>query len=162
MLLLLSLRGIAVSLQDKLGADLREAMRTGAERRKSVLRLVRAAIKNAEVARGAGTVLDDAGVLDVIGRQARERRESIAEFAKGNRPDLVAQEEAELQILLEYLPQQLTRDEIAAEARKAISEVGARGPSDKGRVMPLVIGRLRGRADGRVINEVVTELLTAV
>lgn len=151
-----------MSLQDKLSADLKEAMRSGDERRKSVLRLVRTAIKYAEVARGAGTVLDDARVLDVIARQTRERRESIAEFTKGKRPDLAAQEEAELQILLEYLPQQLSRAEIVAEAGKAITELGARGPGDKGKVMPVVIGRLRGRADGRVVNEVVTELLAAV
>ncbi|MBI4496912.1 MAG: GatB/YqeY domain-containing protein [Chloroflexi bacterium] len=150
-----------MSLQEKLAADLKEAMRTGDETRKSALRLVRAAIKNAEVARGAGTVLDDAGVQEVIARQVRERRESIAEFLKGNRPELAAQEEAQLQVLLGYLPQQLSRAEIVAEAHQVIAEVGARGPADKGRVMPVIIGRLRGRADGRVVNEVVTELLAA-
>ena len=146
-------------LQDTLAGDLRDAMRAGDERRKSVLRLARTAIKNAEVARGARIVLDDAGVLEVLGRQARERRESIAEFTKGNRPDLVANEQAELEILLTYLPQQLSREDILVEARQAITEVQARGPQDKGKVMPVIIGRLRGRADGRVVNEVVTELL---
>lgn len=151
-----------MSLQERISTDLREAMRSGNERRKSVLRLVRAAIKNAEVAKGAGTVLDDAGIIDVLTRQTRERRESIVEFSKGNRPELAAQEAAELEILLEYLPQQLSREEIVGEARNAIAEVGAKGPADKGKVMPVIMGRLRGRADGRVINEVVTELLTAV
>ncbi len=151
-----------MSLQERISTDLREAMRSGNERRKSVLRLVRAAIKNAEVAKGAGTVLDDAGIIDVLTRQTRERRESIVEFSKGNRPELAAQEAAELEILLEYLPQQLSREEIVGEARNAIAEGGAKGPADKGKVMPVIMGRLRGRADGRVINEVVTELLTAV
>lgn len=151
--------GSGRSLKDTLSADLTAAMRSGEERRKSVLRLARAAIKNAEVARGLGTILDDAGVLDVISRQARERRESISEFQKGNRPDLVAQEEAELQILLEYLPQQLSREDIAIESHNVIAETGARGPADKGKVMPVIIGRLRGRADGRLINDVMPELL---
>lgn len=148
-----------MSLQETLMADLAAAMRARDERRKSVIRLVRAAIKNAEVARGLGTVLEDSEVLGVIARQARQRQESIAEFQKGNRPDLVAQEEAELQLLLEYLPQQLSRHDILAEARAAVAETGARGPADKGKVMSLIVARLRGRADGRVMNEVVTELL---
>ena len=103
--------------------------------------------------------LADSDILGVLAKEARQRQESIVAFKQGNRPDLAAKEEAELAILQEYLPRQASRDDIAAEARKIISEVGAKGPGDKGKVMPKVIAALKGKADGREINEVVTELL---
>ncbi|MFC2058194.1 GatB/YqeY domain-containing protein [Chloroflexota bacterium] len=145
-------------LQDKLMSDLKDAMRSGDKIRRSVIRLARAAIKNAEIAEQKK--LDDGGVLAVIAKEARQRRESIAEFKKGNRQDLVDKEEAELSILLEYLPEQLSREEIVAAARKVIEEIGARGPGDKGKVMPKIIAELKGKAEGREINAVVTELLS--
>ena len=117
-----------------------------------------AAIKNAEIARQA--TLEDADVLGIIAKEARQRKESIEAFKQGNRQDLVAQEEAELAILQQYLPQQMTREQVIAEARRVIEEVGAQGLSDKGKVMPKLIAQLKGRADGREINAVVTELLT--
>ena len=138
--------------------DLKQAMRDGDKVRRSVIRLVMAAIKNAEIARQAA--LEDADILGVIAKEVRQRKESIEAFKQGNRQDLVAQEEAELAILQEYLPRQMTREEIVAEARRVIDEVGAQGLSDKGKVMPKLIARLKGRADGREINEVVTELLS--
>jgi uncharacterized protein YqeY len=116
-----------------------------------------AAIKNAEIAQQV--TLDDAGILGVIAKEARQRRESIEAFKQGNRQDLVTQEEAELAILNQYLPQQISREEIIAEARRVIEEVGARGPGDKRKVMPKLIAQLKGKADGRDINAVVTELL---
>jgi hypothetical protein len=119
--------------------------------------MVLAAIKNAEIARQA--TLEDSDILGVIAKEARQRQESIEAFRQGNRQDLVAQEEAELAILQQYLPQQMTRDEIITEARRVIGEVDAQGPGDKGKVMPRLIAQLRGRADGREINAVVTELL---
>jgi len=124
----------------------------------SVIRLTIAAINNAEIARQA--TLEDADIYGIIAKEIRQRKESIEAFKLGNRPDLVAQEEAELAILQGYLPQQMTREEIIAEAGKVIAEVGAVGLSDKGKVMPKLIAQLKGRADGREINEVVTELLS--
>jgi hypothetical protein len=103
--------------------------------------------------------LDHAGVLGVIAREAKQREESIAAFRLGSRPDLVAQEEAELAVLRTYLPQPATRDDIVAVARQVIADVGALGPRDKGKVMPRLIAQLKGRAEGREINDVVTELL---
>ncbi len=144
-------------LKQKLTDDLRQAMRSGDKVRRSVIRLVMAAIKNTEIAQQA--TLDDADILGIITKEARQRRESIEAFKQGNRPDLVAQEEAELAILNEYLPQQMTREEIIVAARRVIEEVGAQGPTDKGKVMPKLIAQLKGRADGREINAVVTELL---
>jgi len=144
------------SLKEKLNADLRQAMKGGDTLRRSVIRLVLAAVKNAEIAQGA---LEDGDVLGIIAKEVRQHQESIEAFKQGNRQDLVTKEEAELAVLNEYLPKQLTRDEIVAEARLTIEEVGAQGPGDKGKVMPKIIAKLKGRADGREINEVVTELL---
>ena len=145
-------------LQQKLTDDLKQAMKGGDRVRTSVIRLTIAAIKNAEIARQAG--LNDTDILGIIAKQVKQRQESIESFKQGNRPDLVAQEEVEMAILNEYLPQQMSREEVVTEARRVIAEVGAAGPGDKGKVMPQLIAQLKGRADGRVINEVVTELLS--
>jgi len=146
-------------LKQKLVEDLKQALKGGDKVRRSVIRLVMAAIKNAEIARQV--TLDDADILGIIAKEARQRRESIEAFRQGNRQDLVTQEEAELAILNQYLPQQMSREEIITEARRVIEEVGARGPGDKGKVMSKLIAQLKGKADGREINTVVTELLTS-
>lgn len=144
-------------LKEKLVGDLKQAIRSGDKVRRSVIRLVMAAAKNAEIARQAP--LDDTALLGIIAKEIRQRKESIEAFRLGKRDDLVAQEEAELAILQGYLPEQMTREEIIAEVRQVIEEVGAEGLGDKGRVMPRLITQLKGRADGREINAVVTELL---
>ncbi len=144
-------------LKEKLMNDLKQALKAGDKVRTSVIRLVLAAVKNAEIARQAA--LEDADILGIIAKEVRQRHESIEAFKQGDRQDLVAQEEAELAILNEYLPRQMTREEIIARARRVIDEVGAQGPGDKGKVMPRLIAQLKGRADGREINSVVTELL---
>jgi len=144
-------------LKQKLTDDLRQAMKGGDKVKTMVIRLLMAAIKNAEIARQ--TASGDADILGVIAKEVRQRQESIESFKQGNRPDLVTREEAELAILQSYLPRQLSHEEIVAEARRIIDEVGARGPGDKGRVMPKLIAQLKGKADGREINAVVTELL---
>lgn len=144
-------------LQQKLMGDLREAMKSGDKVRLSVIRMVRAAVKNAEIAKQKD--LDDSDILGVVSKEAKQHRESIAEFQKAGREDLVAKEEAELAVLLEYLPRQMSREEIVAAARQVIEETGARGPADKGKVMSKLIAQLKGKAEGREINEVVTELL---
>jgi hypothetical protein len=155
-----------MGLKEQLSGDLKDAMRSGDARRRDVLRGLLTAISNTEIARvnvkaeAAGrTELTDPDVLDVIQKQAKQRRESIEEFRKGGRGDLAEVEEAELAILSAYLPQQLTRDEVAAQVREIIAETGASGPGDKAKVMPAAIARMKGRADGRLINEVVMELL---
>jgi uncharacterized protein YqeY len=117
------------------------------------------AIHNAEIARQAP--FDDSDILGVISKEVKQRRESIEAFKQGNRPDLVNKEEAEMAILQGYLPQQMTRQQIVEAARKVIAEVGAASPADKGKVMPRLIAQLKGRAEGREINEVVSELLSS-
>ena len=146
-------------LKQKLTDDLKQAMRGGDKVRRSVIRLVMASIKNAEITRQ--TALDDADILGIIAKEVKQRRESIEAFTQGNRPELVAQEEAEMAILEEYLPQQMTREEIITAARQVIAEVGAEGPRDKGKVMPKLVAQLKGKADGQEINAVVTDLLSS-
>ncbi len=144
-------------MKQKLTDDLKQAMRSRDKTRISVIRLVMSAIQNAEIARRSD--LSDSDILGVIAKEIKQRRESIDAFKQGERPDLVAKEEAELAILQPYLPEQVSRGEIVAEARRIIEEVGAEGPGDKGKVMPRIIAQLKGKADGREINAVVTELL---
>ncbi|MFC1848152.1 GatB/YqeY domain-containing protein [Chloroflexota bacterium] len=144
-------------MQEKLAADLKEVMKSGDKTRLEVIRMVRASIKNEEIKQQKS--LEDPDVFGVIAKEAKQRRESIAEFTKGNRKDLVEKEEAELAILLKYLPQQISREEIVAAAGQVIEEVGALGPGDKGKVMQKLMPQLKGKAEGRDINEVVTELL---
>jgi len=146
-----------MTLQEKIAADLIQAQKKGGKARVSVLRLVRAGVKNAEIAKGAS--LDDGGVIDIISREVKQHRESIAEFIKGNRQDLVDKEEAELAALMEYLPRQISREEISEVARKVIEQVEARGPGDKGKVMSQIMPQLKGKADGREVSDVVAELL---
>ena len=146
-----------MSLKDKLADDLKDALRQGDEIRKSAIRMTIAAVKNAEVA--AIKQLDDPEVLAVIAKQVKQRKESIEEFGKAGRRDLVDKEAAEMRILETYLPPAMGREEIVQEARKVIAEGGAKGPGDKGKVMSALMPRLAGRAEGRLINEVVTELL---
>ena len=153
-------KGVAESaLKQRLTDDLKQAMRGGDKVKLSVIRLVLAAIKNAEIARQAS--LDDADILGILAKEARQHQESIEAFKQGDRQDLVAKEEAELAILTAYLPQQMTRDEIIAAAHRVIEEGGAQELSDKGKVMPKLIAQLKGRADGREINTIVTELLSS-
>ena len=146
-----------VSLKERLNSDLKQAMKSGDNLRRSVIRLLLAAIKNAEIAKRAD--LEEGDILGIVAKESRQRQESIDAFKQGNRQDLVAKEEAELDILTEYLPQQMSREEIIEATRQVIEEVGAQGPGDKGKVMPKLIAQLKGRADGREINAIVTELL---
>ncbi|MFC2070321.1 GatB/YqeY domain-containing protein [Chloroflexota bacterium] len=147
------------NLKEKLKEDLKQAMKSGDTERRSVLRLVLAAVKNAEIAKQ--NTLENSDVLGILSKEVKQHEESIEAFTKGNRPDLASKEEAELVIIQEYLPEQITRDEIMAEARRIIEEVGAEGPRDKGKVMPRIVAELKGKADGREINDVVTELLAS-
>jgi uncharacterized protein YqeY len=151
-----------MGLREQLMDDLKDAMRQKDEVRKTTIRSVIAEIKKAETtldSSGQRVQLDHEGIVAVVAKQAKMRQESITEFRKGGREDLVAQEKAELAILQTYLPQQLTREELEAEARQVILEVEATGPGDLGNVMKALMPRLRGRADGRLANQIVRELL---
>lgn len=156
-----------MGLKEQLSEDLKAAMRAGDALRRDVLRSAITAINNAEIAgvdiadeSATRQALGEDAVMDVLRKQVKQRRDSADEYRKAKRADLAEREEAEIAVLEAYLPQQLSRDEIAAEVRQVIAETGASGPGDKSKVMPAAMQRLRGRADGRLINEVATELLS--
>lgn len=149
-----------MSLQDRLLADMKLAMKAGetGKLRLSVVRMVRAAVKNAEIDRHHAT-LSDEEVLEVINREVKQRRDAIGEFEKGGRQDLVDQYAAEIAVLTEYLPQQLSADDIRTLVREVIAATGASGAKDMGKVMGALTSRTRGRADGRLVSQIVREML---
>ena len=146
-----------MSLKEQLRDDVSVAMRSGDVERRDTLRLLLAAIKQEEVDRQ--TQLDDSGVEAVLARQAKQRRETINDAEKAGRGDLAAKEAAELAIIEAYLPDMMTRDEIRIAAETVISETGAAGMQDMGKVMGQLMPQLQGSADGRLVSEVVRELL---
>ena len=148
-----------MTIKEKLQSDLLEAVRKRDETRRSALRLLKSSIQYEEKAKGRD--LQDDETVEVLSREAKKRRESIDAFRKANRSDLVGKEEVELAIVSEYLPKQLSREEVTLLARDVISEIGAQGPDDRGKVMGKLMPQLRTRADGNMVNEIVAELLSA-
>ncbi|HEY5476371.1 MAG TPA: GatB/YqeY domain-containing protein [Tepidiformaceae bacterium] len=148
---------MTAALEEKIQSDLHDAMRAHDETRKSALRMLIAAMKNAAIE--ARKPLDDDSIVTVIQKQVKQRRESIVEFRKGGREDLVSKEEGEMAVLEVYLPAQAGRDDIKSAARRVIAETGASGPREIGKVMPALTKEFAGRADGRLISEIVRELL---
>ena len=144
-------------LKDRLNDDLKNAMRSGDAARRDTLRHLLAAVKQVEV--DTRKELSDADVEQVLTREAKRRRESIESFQKGGRADLVSKEQGELQLIESYLPQQMSRPEIEALARQAIAETGAQSPAQVGAVMQRLMPQVKGMADGKLVNQVVRELL---
>lgn len=153
-----------MALREQLDTDLLDAIRSQDEVRKLALRGAKTAILNAEIEKrgqeGPDAKLTDEEVLVVMAKQAKQRRESIAEFAKADRDDLVQREAAELAVLEAYLPRQLTPEEISEVVRQVIVEVGATDPKQMGLVMRPAMERLRGQADGRLVNQIARDLLS--
>jgi uncharacterized protein YqeY len=147
------------TLKDKIQEALKVAVRGQRRVEVSTLRLLLSGIKYAEIAQQKPA--DDNKVLDVIAREVKRHRESIEAFEKGNRADLMAQEEAELVVLMSYLPKQMSREEIIVAARQAMDAVEAKGPGDKGKVMAHLMPQLKGKADGKQVSEIVSELFSA-
>lgn len=147
-----------MTLKQQLQDDLKSAMRERDDVRKRTLRMALTEIRIKEVeVRGE---LTDADVLAVLQKEAKQRRETLAELDQVDRPELTASEQAELEILEEYLPQQLSREEIEDLARQIIADVNAEGPRDMGQVMRTLMPQVKGRADGKLVNQVVRELLS--
>ena len=146
-----------MTLKETLQDDLKKAMRSGDVMRRSVIRMLRSEIHNREIeSRGE---LDDAATIQLMGRQAQQRRDSIEAFERAERSDLVEKERAELAVIMEYLPEQLTGEELLEIVRGAVEQVGASGPQDMGKVMGAVMPKVRGRAEGREVNRIASELL---
>jgi len=146
-----------MSLQEKLNTDLKAAMRAHDELRMLVLRSLLSSMNYAEIAKQKK--LDDAGIIEVVGKEIKQRRESIEAYEKGNRKDLADKEKAEMALLQEYMPAQMSGEEITAIVEKVIAEVGAKGPGDKGKVMQKLMPQVKGKADGSEVNNIVTSLL---
>ena len=146
-----------MTIKERLDEDIRSAMRARNQERLDTLRFLKSQIQLTE--KNSQKALDDAGVTDVVAKQAKDRRESIQMFGDGGRADLVAKEEASLAVLQEYLPAQLDEAALTALAQQAIAETGAAGPADRGKVMGRIMPRVRGQADGSQVNAIVSRLL---
>jgi uncharacterized protein len=148
-----------MTLEERLDADLKEAMKSGDTTRKLAIRAVKTAITEAKVSGTEAKTVNDTDVLAIITKQVKQRRDSIIEYNKGGRPDLAAQEQAEITVLEVYLPKQLSEAEVRARAQAVIAELGVTDMKGFGSVMKRLSADLRGIADGQIINRVVRELL---
>ncbi|MDR7867263.1 MAG: GatB/YqeY domain-containing protein [Sporomusaceae bacterium] len=148
-----------MSIKERLTEDMKQAMKDkeAGKLRLSVIRMVRASIKNVEIDRKKE--LGDEDVLDVLAKEVKMRRDSLEEFKKGNRPDLVAGLEQEIDILMGYLPQQLSDEEVRALVAEAVAQTGAAGPKEMGKVMSALMPKVKGRADGKTVNAMVKDAL---
>lgn len=146
-----------MSLMEKLTADMKEAMKQGEKERLSVIRLVRGAVRQAEI--DGKKILSDDEVIGIITKEVKMRRDSIEEFERGKRADLVKKAEEEISLLMPYLPSQLSIDEVKKIVEEAVAEVGATTAKDMGKVMGALMPRVKGRADGKLVNEIVRSIL---
>lgn len=148
-----------MTLQQRLTDEMKEAMRTGDADRLSVIRLLRANIKNKEIDKGKGQQLTEEEILQVISTAVKQRKESIEQFERGGRQDLVDKEKKEVTILQSFLPQQISDEELRIKIKEAIAQSGATDAKDMGKVMKLVVPQLVGRAEGSKISQMVRECL---
>lgn len=146
-----------MSLKDQLANDMKEAMKAHEKDRLAVIRMVRGAIKQKEI--DGKTELDDAAVLDVISKEVKMRKDSIDEFTKGGRQDLVDKTQAEIEVLLPYLPEQLSEDAIRELVKAAVEKTGASTAKDMGKVMGVLMPQVKGKADGKLVNTIVKSFL---
>ncbi|NLP27360.1 MAG: GatB/YqeY domain-containing protein [Clostridiales bacterium] len=148
-----------MALKERLQEDWKKALKAKDKFRADTISTARAAVLMAEKNQGA-TSVDDEAIIEILAREVKQRREAITEFEKGNRQDLIDKANAEIEILLSYLPQQLSEDEIYEIVRVTATEVGANSMKDMGRLMAAVIDRTKGRADGKVVSTIVKEHLS--
>ena len=146
-----------MSLFDKINQDIIEALKSGEKERLTVLRGLKSVLKYARLDKGKD--LTDEDTITVLSSQAKKTRDSIEQFGKGGRDDLVAKEKSELDIITSYLPQQLSEDELRDIVRAAIEESGAESARDMGKIMQLVMPQIKGRADGKMVNKLAMEVL---
>ncbi|HWI41814.1 MAG TPA: GatB/YqeY domain-containing protein [Verrucomicrobiae bacterium] len=147
-----------MTLRDRLTDEMKTAMKSREEARLSAIRLIRASVKNREIEQKKE--LDDAGITEIIGTLVKQRRESIRMFSEAARHDLVEKEEKELAILLDFLPTQLSAEELAGIVDQVVAETGAAGAADIGKVMKVLMPRVAGRADGREVSDLVRRKLS--
>ncbi|MCT4621196.1 MAG: GatB/YqeY domain-containing protein [Marinisporobacter sp.] len=146
-----------MALKERLMADLKEAMKEKNKVKKSVITMVRSAVKQYEV--DNRVELDDESILEIISKQVKQKKDAIEEFAKGERDDLVDEAKAEIEVLMDYLPEQLTEDQVSEIVSKVIEEIGANSMKDMGKIMAAVMPKVKGRTDGKTINKIVRQIL---
>lgn len=146
-----------MSLKERLLNDMKDAMREKDAIRKDTIQLIRSAILQIE--KDKHITLEDDGVSEILAKELKSRRDALAEFEKSERFDIIEKTKREIEIVRQYMPQQLTREEVEAAVREAISETGAQTSKDMGKVMKAVMPKVKGRADGNIINEIVRSLL---
>lgn len=146
-----------MSLKDRLMADMKTAMKARQKEKLTVIRSMRSAIRQAEI--DGKTELDDDGVISIISKELKMRQDSLAEFQKGGRDDLVAKTKEEIAVIMPYLPEQLSEDAIKALVKDAVTKTGASSPKDMGKIMKLIMPEVKGKADGKLVNSIVREML---
>lgn len=149
-----------MTMKTRLTDDMKQAMRDRDVLRRDVIRYLRSEVRNQEIR--DQKELDDAGVVQVLSRQAQQRRDSIEVYRDADRQDLVEKEESELSVILSYLPQQMTSEEITSLVQQVVAEVGASGPADMGKVMGAIMPQVRGKAEGREVNAIVQQTLRSL
>jgi len=147
-----------MSLKERLKADMKEAMKAKDKVKLSTIRMINSLIKNAEIEKRGE--LTDEEIIQLLMKYAKQRKESIEMYEKGGRQDLVEKEKAELAVVESYLPKQMSEEEIREVVKQTIEEVGASSVKDMGKVMKAVMPKVKGRADGSVVNRIVKELLS--
>ena len=147
-------------LRETIDSDLKEAMRNREALKRTGLRTMLSEIRNAEI--NSQTTLDDEGIISVLTKQVQQRKDSVEAYEAANRQDLVAKETEEINIISVYLPEQLPQEEIEQIIDSAISQSGASSLDDMGKIMGLVMPQVRGRADGKIVNTIVTSKLRAL
>ncbi|MBP1716935.1 MAG: yqeY [Deltaproteobacteria bacterium] len=148
-----------MSLRERIEKDFTDALKARDERKLSALRLFKTDLKKREVS-GQKKEMTDAEAMEVLSSLAKQRRESIRLFQEGHRQDLVEKEEAELNILLTYLPKPLSSSELEGLIDQSVAETQATGPKDQGKVMKAIMGKVTGRADGKAVSEIVKQKLS--
>jgi uncharacterized protein YqeY len=147
-----------MGLKERLREDMKEALKAKDKVKLSTIRMINSLIKNAEIEKRGE--LTDEEIVQLLMKYAKQRRESIEMYEKGGRQDLVEKEKAELAVVESYLPKQMTEEEIKEIVKEAIEETGASSPKDIGKVMKVVMPKVRGRADGSLVNKIVRDLLS--
>lgn len=145
-------------MYERMDKELKDAMRSKDTLKLSVLRMLMAAVKNTEIAKKVNK-LGDADTIQVVQKMIKEHKESISQFEKGNRTDLVDKEKAEMEILQKYVPAQMTEEELAGIVKATVQEMGAASKADTGKVMKAVMEKIKGKADGKIVNQLVMSLL---
>lgn len=164
-----------MALKEKLQADVKEALKSGNSQKRTLIGMVMASIKNREFDKRAkisktetdpakveeGMKLTDEEIVETLSSEIKKRKDSVEQFEKGGRPELAEQEKQEIEMLMVYMPEQMSEDSIRAEVKKSISEAGAAGPKDMGKVIGAVMAKIKGKADGTLVSKIVKEELSS-